>query len=67
MAAAGSESKPTTETPIGLEEFRRTLTEISDRAWDGERFIVSRHERERIVVLGFRDYERLRALEASAG
>lgn len=66
MTGPSSESKTVTETSVGLEEFRRSLTELTDRAWDGERIIVTRHERERNVLIGWRDYERLRALELSA-
>lgn len=66
MPGTDSERKATGENTVGLEEFRRSLTEFGDRAWDGERFIVTRHDRERFVTIGWRDYERLRALEASA-
>lgn len=53
-------------TRIGADEARQQLGEIIDRAWDGERFVITRHERERVVLLGFRDFERLQALEMAA-
>lgn len=56
--AASDESKVTV-TRVGADEARQQLGEIIDRAWDGERFVITRHERERVVLLGYRDYERL--------
>ena len=60
-----AESKQT-ETRIGADDARQQLGDVIDRAWDGERIIITRHERERVVVLGWRDYERLKALEVAA-
>jgi len=37
-----------------------------DRAADGERFIVTRFERDRIVILSKRDYDRLLELAGLA-
>ncbi len=54
------------ETALGSEEARKDFSSIIDRAWEGERFIVSRFERDRVVILGLKDYERLRALEQAA-
>lgn len=63
MANEAQESKNAVAQPtrIGADEARQQFGEIIDRAWDGERFIVTRHEREKVVVLGFRDFERLLA------
>lgn len=55
-----------TETRIPSEEVRRTLTEVIDRAWSGETIIVTRHDRERAVIISPREYERLSALESAA-
>lgn len=54
------------ETRMASEEVRRTLTEVIDRAWSGETIIITRHDRERAVILSPREYERLRALESAA-
>lgn len=58
-AAAGEVKDGNAETVIAAEEVRDRLGDIIDRAWDGERFRVSRHAKERVVILGVRDYERL--------
>lgn len=63
MSAIDSERKENSETRIGQEEVRRKLPEVVDRAREGERLIVTRHDRDQIVILGIKQYEQLRALE----
>lgn len=55
-------------TRLGSEEVRKDFSSIIDRAWEGERFVVSRFDRDRVVILGLREYERLTAApERGAG
>jgi len=46
-------------TPISTTDASKSFGDVIDRAADGERFVVTRHERERVVVLSKRDYDRL--------
>lgn len=68
MPGTQAESKPSKEAEkrVGQEQVRRTLPDIADQARDGQRFIVTNHERDRFVILGMKDYERFLALEQSA-
>jgi prevent-host-death family protein len=53
-------------TRIAAVDVRNMIGELIDRAADGEPIIITRHERDRVVVISVREYERLRALEAAA-
>lgn len=66
MEEGGRKTVAVGETALGSEEARKDFSSIMDRAWEGERFIVSRFDRDRIVILGLKDFERLKALEQAA-
>lgn len=42
---------------VGAEQVRKELGVFIDRAWDGEVIVITRHDRERCVLLGWRQYE----------
>jgi prevent-host-death family protein len=54
------------ETRVGADEARSKLGDLIDRAIDGERVVVTRHEKDRAVLLGMRDYQRYLELERAA-
>ena len=42
---------------IGAEQARKEFGALMDRAWDGEHFVITRHDRERCVIVGWREYQ----------
>jgi prevent-host-death family protein len=62
-ASEGTVKDDGDETRVGADDARPALGQLMDRAWDGERIAITRHERERAVLLGWRTYVALRALE----
>jgi prevent-host-death family protein len=62
-ASEGTVKDDGDETRVGADDARPALGELMDRAWDGERIAVTRHGRERSVLLGWRTYVGLRAME----
>ncbi len=66
MTPVGKAVNKPAETRVLASEVANTFGEIIDRAWDGERIVVTRYDRDRAVILGWREYERLRALEEAA-
>lgn len=52
------------ERRIGADEARQAWGDLIDRAVEqGERPVITRHEKPKVVVIGWREYLRLRALE----
>lgn len=51
------------EPRIPADEARKILGEVLDRVTDGERIVITRHDRDRVAVVTMRDLERLRALD----
>jgi prevent-host-death family protein len=47
------------ETRIAGSEVSRSFGEIIDRAADGERIVITRYDRDRVVMLSKRDYDAL--------
>lgn len=54
------------EPRIPADEVRKTLGEVLDRVTDGERIVVTRHDRDRVALVPLKDLERLRVLDARA-
>lgn len=54
------------ETRISSEEARTSWSEMLDRAWTGARLIITRNTRERAVLIGWDDYQRLVELASKA-
>ena len=50
---------PPAVTHIATTVLDESLGTVIDRATDGERFVVTRHGRERVVMLAKRDYDDL--------
>ncbi len=65
MAKLSSAVKET-EPRVSADDARKTLGELIDRATDGECIVITRHDRDRVVIISMRDYERLRALDTAA-
>lgn len=63
---AAPDDEETSEAVITASEAQDRLGDVLDRAFSGERLRVTRHGRDRAVVLGIADYERLRKLERAA-
>lgn len=53
------------EPRIPADVARATLGEVIDRVTDGERVVITRHDRDRIAMVTMKDLERLRALDAA--
>jgi prevent-host-death family protein len=54
------------ETEVGSEDARRDLTELVGRAgFANERFIITRNGKQAAALIGMRDLERLRSLDAA--
>jgi prevent-host-death family protein len=51
---------------ISMLEIRDKMGEVVDAAMTGEPRVITRYGRDSVVVIGLKDYERFRALEASA-
>jgi prevent-host-death family protein len=56
----------TADPRIAAEEARSKLGDLIDRAWDGERLVVTRHDKDRAVLIGMRDYRKYLELERAA-
>lgn len=54
------------ETRVAATDAKNTFGEMIERAGDGERIVITRNDRDRAVILSYRVYERLRALEMAA-
>jgi len=54
------------ETRVSTSEFNKSFGEIIDRASDGERIVITRFDRDRVVMLAKRDYDRLLELAGIA-
>lgn len=62
----GPEDSTETEAGIGLELARSTLGELAIRAgYSGERIPLTRHGKPIAFIVGPKDVERLRALDAA--
>jgi prevent-host-death family protein len=55
------------ETRISTSDASKSFGEIVDRAADGERFSITRFDRERVVILARRDYDELLQLAGFTG
>jgi prevent-host-death family protein len=62
ISAVKDEVPGSSETVITATEVQDRLGDVLDRAMAGERFRVTRHGRDRAIVLGCAEYERLRKL-----
>ena len=67
MANPADTVNEASDARIPADDARKRLGELIDRATDGERIVFTRHERDRVVLIGMRDYERLRAIETPSG
>lgn len=56
-------SKSGRETVISSTDAMDCFGEVIDRAWAGERFQVTKYGKDRVFVLGPKDYERFLAFE----
>jgi prevent-host-death family protein len=64
MAESGELIK--VETEVGTEDVRRGLTELMGRAVFGyERFVITRNGKPYGALIGMKDLERLRTLDAA--
>lgn len=52
-----------TDPRITMLDARDRFTEVVDKAMSGEPQVITRYGRDSVVVIGMRDYERLRALD----
>ena len=71
MPGTTSESKDEVSYTVGLPriamiEVRDRIAEVVEKAMSGEPQVLTRYSRDTVVVIGVKEYERLRALEPSA-
>ncbi len=52
---------------VTMLEARDSLTEIVEKALGGDPQIITRYGRDSVVLISTKEYDRLRALEPSAG
>lgn len=63
----GTDSERKDETVrITMLEARDRMTEVVEKAISGEPQVITRYGRDSVVVIGVKEYERLRAIEQSA-